>query len=131
MTVYLDRYAVITAGSVACGVALSVGDEGLLASAIARPQTTAFGLDAYPSVFDKAAALMHSLANNHPFVDGNKRTAWASAWLMLALNDEVDMQRVGALDVDAAERFVLSVAADEMDWRKISVGLRHFTGRSS
>ena len=69
MTIYLDRTAVMTAGSTACGIELRVGDEGLLQAAIARPQATAFGLDAYPTTWDKAAALLHSLANNHALLD--------------------------------------------------------------
>lgn len=51
-------------------------DAGLVESAVARPQTTVFGEDAYPDLHGKAAALMHSLARNHAFVDGNKRISW-------------------------------------------------------
>jgi hypothetical protein len=47
-----------------------------LASAVSRPQQSAFGEEAYPSLSLKAAALMHSLAENQPFIDGNKRIAW-------------------------------------------------------
>lgn len=56
---------------VAAGVleSVEVHDIGLLASAGARPQTTVLGEDAYPSFAEKAAALMHSLARNHPLVD--------------------------------------------------------------
>jgi death-on-curing protein len=50
-------------------------DRGLLESAVARPFQSAFGEDAYPSIHEKAAALFHSLIANHPFSDGNKRTA--------------------------------------------------------
>jgi death-on-curing protein len=53
----------------------ALADFGLLESAVLRPQTAIGELDAYPSVHEKAAALMHSLIRNHPFVDGNKRTA--------------------------------------------------------
>jgi death on curing protein len=53
-------------------------DFGLLESAVLRPQATTFGDDAYPTLHEKAAALLHSLARNHPFVDGNKRTARAA-----------------------------------------------------
>lgn len=52
-------------------------DAGLLASAAARPSTTIFGADAYPTFAEKAAALMHSPARNHTLVDGNKRLAWS------------------------------------------------------
>ncbi|MGR7002667.1 type II toxin-antitoxin system death-on-curing family toxin [Yinghuangia aomiensis] len=47
--------------------------------ASARPRTTAFGADAYPDVWTKAAALMHAIARGHPLVDGNKRTSWVAA----------------------------------------------------
>jgi death-on-curing protein len=52
-----------------------VRDRGALESALARPAATFGGEDLYPDIADKAAALMHSLALNHPFVDGNKRVA--------------------------------------------------------
>ena len=50
-------------------------DFGMLDSAVMRPQASAFGDDAYPTIHEKATALLHGLARNHPFVDGNKRTA--------------------------------------------------------
>ena len=50
-----------------------VRDVGLLDSALARPQSSAFGEDAYPTLRLKAAALMHSLVKNHSLMDGNKR----------------------------------------------------------
>ncbi|MDA2914322.1 type II toxin-antitoxin system death-on-curing family toxin [Acidobacteriia bacterium AH_259_A11_L15] len=50
-------------------------DERLLGSAVARPFQTAFGQDIHRSVSEKAAALFHSLIANHPFLNGNKRTA--------------------------------------------------------
>jgi len=52
-----------------------MADRNLLASALGRPFQTAFGEDLYPTIPDKAAALFHSLISNHPFPDGNKRTA--------------------------------------------------------
>lgn len=51
-----------------------------------RPQTTFGGHDLYPSIFNKAAAMMHSLIMNHAFVDGNKRTGTVSALVFLELN---------------------------------------------
>jgi death-on-curing protein len=56
-------------------------DINLLESAVARPFHSAFGEDAYPTILDKAVALFHSLNSNHPFHDGNKRTA------IIALDD--------------------------------------------
>jgi death-on-curing protein len=63
-----------------------VRDMALLEAAALRPSTSAFGQDAYPTPQEKAAALLHSLARNHPFADGNKRTATIAAILMLEVN---------------------------------------------
>lgn len=63
-----------------------IRDLGLLLSALARPQATFDGQDLYPDLFSKAGALMESLLQNHPFVDGNKRTAITSAAMFLRLN---------------------------------------------
>lgn len=63
-----------------------VKDLNLLESAIGRPKQSAFGEDAYPTVFDKAAALFESLAKNHLFQNGNKRTAFASMVYFLYMN---------------------------------------------
>lgn len=61
-------------------------DEGLLRSALARPQASFGGQDLYPNLYEKAGALLESLLRNHPFVDGNKRTAWECLDLLLELN---------------------------------------------
>lgn len=71
----------------ASGGAKGYHDVGLIESALARPQHSAFGEDAYESLFEKAAALLDSIANNHGFRDGNKRTAMAAAIYYLSLND--------------------------------------------
>lgn len=63
-----------------------VRDMGLLEAAAARPMQTVFGEDAYPSLPEKAAALLHSIARNHPFADGNKRTATVAVIFMLQVN---------------------------------------------
>jgi death-on-curing protein len=63
-----------------------VRDIGLLASALARPATTVMGVEAYPQLATKAAALMESVARFHPLIDGNKRTAWTLMVLMLWIN---------------------------------------------
>lgn len=85
-------------------------DAGLVASAAARPRTTVLGADAYPSFSEKAAALMHSLARNHPLVDGNKRLAWSAGRAFCLLNGR-DLR----YDVDDAEAFVLGIAAGKLD----------------
>jgi death-on-curing protein len=61
-------------------------DENLLESAVYRPQVTFGGKELYADLFSKVAALGHSLIQNHPFADGNKRTGFAAMRLMLRLN---------------------------------------------
>ena len=68
------------------GGSFGLRDLGLLESAVARPRASFDGKDLYLSVFEKVAAILHSLLKNHPFVDGNKRTALASAGLLLRIN---------------------------------------------
>ena len=63
-----------------------VRDVGLLRSAVERPRATFGGKDLYRDLFHKAAALLESLIGNHPFLDGNKRTAISAAGLFLMLN---------------------------------------------
>ncbi|ALV43621.1 death-on-curing protein [Pseudarthrobacter sulfonivorans] len=63
-----------------------ISDIGLLASALARPATTVMGVEAYPPLAMKAAALLESVARFHPLLDGNKPTAWTLMVLMLWIN---------------------------------------------
>lgn len=60
----------------------------LLEAAVARPAASVFGEDAYPTLNGKVAALMHSVARNHPFTDGNKRTATVGAIFMFLVNGQ-------------------------------------------
>lgn len=114
----LDLLGVEDLLEIAAGVLpeVAVRDLGLLASAVARPRTTVFGDDAYPTFSDKAAALMHSVARNHPLVDGNKRLAWAATRVFCLLND----RDLTYGTVDEAEAFVLGVAAGTIDVPEIS-----------
>ena len=89
---------------------VEIRDVGLLESASARPRSTAFGEDAYPSIHGKAAALLHSIARNHPLVDGNKRLALASSIAFYGLNGF----RL-TLSNDEAYELVIAVAAGELD----------------
>ncbi|KKO50742.1 type II toxin-antitoxin system death-on-curing family toxin [Paenibacillus sp. DMB20] len=68
------------------GEDIGVKDVGLLESAVLRPQSSAFGDDAYPSLFEKATALFQSLGQNHPFQNANKRTAFTALVIFLKLN---------------------------------------------
>ena len=83
-----------------------VRDLGALASAAGRPRMTVFGDEAYPTLAEKAAALLHSIARNDPLVDGNKRLAWAATRVFCLMNG-TDLR----LPVDDAERLVVAVAA--------------------
>lgn len=87
-----------------------VRDHGLLESALARPRASAFGADAYPSIEEKAAALLHSLARNHALVDGNKRLALAATIAFLGIND-----RQLTFSNDKAYDLVVAVAAGKLD----------------
>jgi death-on-curing protein len=87
-----------------------VRDYGLLEAALARPQATAFGKDAYPDLDTKAAALLHSVARNHALVDGNKRLALAAVIAFYGLNG-----RRLTLTNDEAYDLVISVAAGQLD----------------
>ena len=92
------------------GSDVAIRDHGLLESALARPQATAFGADAYGSVEEKAAALLHSLARNHALVDGNKRLALAAAIAFLGVNG-----RRLTFSNDQAYDLIIAVAAGELD----------------
>jgi death-on-curing protein len=94
----------------AVGGPVAVRDIGLLEAAVHRPRASVLGQDAYPDLLAKAAALLHSLARNHPLVDGNKRLAWLAAYVFLAKNgSELD-----AGD-DAAYALVVGVADGSID----------------
>jgi len=108
------------------GQEVQVRDFGLLSGAVARPRASAFGEEAYPDPWVKAAALLHSLTRNHPFVDGNKRAGWNSAWTFIEVN--AIGRLAGDFDVDAAEQFVLAVASGAMDdLTLITAGLQAFS----
>ncbi|XAS69090.1 Fic family protein [Micrococcaceae bacterium Sec5.7] len=83
MTAYLE---IEDALQVIDSYSFHVRDVGLLASALARPATAVIGVEAYPVMPLKAAALLESVARFHPLIDGNKRTAWILMVLMLWIN---------------------------------------------
>ena len=87
-----------------------IRDAGLLEAALARPQASAFGADAYPSLDTKAAALLHSIARHHALVDGNKRLALAAVIAFYGLNG-----RRLTLTNDAAYDLIMAVAEGELD----------------
>ena len=94
----------------ALGTEPAVRDHGLLEAALARPQATAFGSDAYPGLDAKAAALLHSLAKNHALIDGNKRLALAATIAFCGVNG----YRL-TLTNDEAYELIIDVAAGKLD----------------
>jgi death-on-curing protein len=103
-------------------------DGGLLESALAAPQATFGGEPIMSDPIEVAAAYLFYLCNNHPFIDGNKRTALASCLVFLRENDLLDTQAVSALDVDLWEAFVLDVAASRLDRAGATERLRELLG---
>src|SRR5512144_1567864 len=85
-THYLTPAELYVAAAQSLGRKPDVRDRHLLRSAAARPMLRAFGEEAYPTLLDKAAALMHSLAAHHLFYDGNKRAATRVTTVFLQRN---------------------------------------------
>ena len=100
----IDRY----------GGAQGVRDRGLLEAALYRPQT-----GYYADLIEEAAALWESLAQNHPFIDGNKRTAFAALFMFLALNG----MAFEPTEVDATLT-ILQMAAGEMTDEEFTAWVR-------
>lgn len=103
------------------GGAHGVRDLGLLDSAVSRPQATFGSEDLYPDVFDKAAALMESIVQNHPFVDGNKRAGITAAGIFPRGNG----YRLTATNQDL-EECTMGVAEGKIDDSAISAWLKSF-----
>ena len=107
MTYYLEPEQGL---AVVARLGLHVRDEGLFFSALARPAMSAFGKDAYGNLELKAAALMSSLARNHPLFDGNKRTSWVLTVAFLNLNGwDLEMSQDEKFDL------VLAVATGSIE----------------
>jgi len=104
-----------------------VRDIGLLGAAAARPQTSVFGEDAYPSIWEKAAALLQSLVKNHPLVDGNKRLGWLATAVFLEIN------KVNVTDIpnDDVYRFVVRVAGGQHDVAELAADLEGLAHKRS
>ena len=99
-----------------------VRDENLLASAVSTPFQTFMGNDLYPSIYDKAAQLCYGIVKNHPFTDGNKRTALHSMYVYLIIN---------GFDITATqqevENLIIDVAAGNMTNTELTEWLRENT----
>lgn len=96
-----------------------VRDENLLASAVNTPFQTFMGNNLYPSIYDKAAQLCYGIANNHPFTDGNKRTALHSMYVYLIIN---------GFDITASqqdvENLIINVAAGNITNTELAYWLK-------
>lgn len=104
------------------GGAKGIRDKGTLESAIYRPYQTFDGQELYPDPIDKAAAIFESIISNHPFIDGNKRTAYVLMRLILLEND---------LDIHASENekydFVIQSAQGNLSFDQIKSWVRRNT----
>jgi death-on-curing protein len=108
--IFLDLEDLVHVARRTLGAEPAVRDWGLLESALARPQASAFGADAYSDIEEKTAALLHSLARNHALVDGNKRLALAATIAFLGINGH----RLTFTN-DEVYDFVIAVATGELD----------------
>lgn len=117
---FLDVDDVVDLAIALLGDPAPIRDLGLLGSAVARPQTTAFGEDAYPDIWTKAAALLHSIVKNHALVDGNKRLGWLATAVFLEING-VEISRASNDDV---YELVIDVAAGQPTVDTIAERLR-------
>jgi death-on-curing protein len=94
------------------GGSAGIRDEGLLDSAVAAPQATMMGKPMFREPVEVAAAYLFYLCRNHPFIDGNKRTALATCLVFLSENGLLSQEK---LDADIWEQLVLDVAASRID----------------
>lgn len=90
-------------------------DLGRLESAIAAQTQSAFGDDVYPGVIDKASALARGIIADHPFVDGNKRTAMLAGLTLLRLNGMNAQFKLGEI-----EDYAVKIAVDHLDVKQIA-----------
>jgi death-on-curing protein len=117
---FLDIDDVIELATRLTGDPPPIRDIGLLGSAVARPRTSAFGEDAYPDLWTKAAALLQSVVKNHALVDGNKRLGW----LATAVFSEINGIEISSADDDAVYELVTEVAGAQPSVDEIAQRLR-------
>jgi death-on-curing protein len=119
-TEFLDLDDLLALAERLLGSPAPVRDVGLLGSAAARPQTSAFGADAYADIWTKAAALLQSIVKDHPLVDGNKRLGWLAAAVFLELNG-IEATAAGN---DNVYELVTTIAAGHHDVDEIAAMIR-------
>ena len=117
---YLDLDDLIELTVLLLGEPAPIRDIGLLGSAAAGPQTTAFGEDAYPDLWTKSATLLQSILKNHALIDGNKRLGWLATAVFLELNGQSPSQ----LTNDVVYDLVYAVASGEFSIDEIASQLR-------
>lgn len=117
---FLDLADVLALASRLLGDPPPIRDVGLLESAVARPRTVVFGVEAYETIWTKAAALLQSIVNNHALIDGNKRLGWLATAVFLELND----LPISQASNDDVYEFVLSVASGSPEVDEIAEQLR-------
>ena len=120
---YLDLDDLIYLAGQLLGDPPPVRDVGLLGAAAARPQTTVMGKDAYPEIWEKAAALLQSIVKNHPLVDGNKRLGWLATAVFLEINGVP----VTTIPNDDVYNFVVDVAAGKHEVSELAAELQRLT----
>ena len=120
VTVFLDLADVLALASRLLGDPPPIRDVGLLESAVARPRTVVFGVEAYETIWTKAAALLQSIVNNHALIDGNKRLGWLATAVFLELSD----MPISQASNDDVYEFVLSVASGSPEVDEIAEQLQ-------
>lgn len=120
---YLDLDDLIYLAGRLVGDPPPVRDVGLLAAAVARPQTTVMGEDAYPGIWEKAAALLQSVVKNHALIDGNKRLAWLATAVFLEING-VSVTKIADDDV---YDFVIDTAAGAHEVSELAAELQRLS----
>jgi death-on-curing protein len=117
--IYLTLPELLRVAARAIDEEIVVRDHGLLESALARPQATVFGTDAYTSLEEKAAALVHSIVHNHALVDGNKRLGLAGMIAFLGING-----RRLTFSNDQAYAFIMALATELDEIETIAARIR-------
>ena len=106
-------------------------DEALLESAVAAPQASFSGELLIKDLIEIAAAYLFYLCRNHPFNDGNKRTALATCLVFLETNGRLPHPDLPSRDVDAWEALVMDVAASKLDREQATIRLRKLISRKA
>jgi len=127
MIEYLTVEDLVDIATEVLGAPPAVRDYGLLDSAAHRPQASAFGQDAYPTLDEKAAALLEGIARAHALIDGNKRLAWSAVVVFYGLNG-YDIEPPSAAE---AVEFVVNIVTAHPELTKIARKLGNWSRQRS